>query len=446
MRGAKSLFGQYGDSIYYEIHGSGYLFNGRTGFLEYDISVDDEELLERLKNPENQDSYVGLPLHTDIESGAFHPRTRTFTVYISSVCNMHCSYCQNSGGTFGGSEKIMSRDTAGKLIPFFERHLREANRKSIGINLFGGEPMLNPGAVLEILDALASWKGDKTKIFNAILHTNGTIGNDEVLRAIREIGENVVVSISIDGGQKRHDTYRRLNNGGNSWHRVYEFTQRLRQEKIPFTVLAVVPYPYEFRETAEEMIELGFDVFEIKDIVPISYGGMGNTEIFRFDPLLWREKFLEYIDFSLDLSRSGSRIHLLDRENIHRFFTRRYRERSVLFCELLLWKAAVDTTGGIYPCEFLVQSDFILGNVEDGWDAQKLARFIQILDKDGLMKANRPECMNCFARVLCSGDCYAESWQRTGRISDIRTERCEYFKERVKIELYYLSEMQKLGQ
>jgi uncharacterized protein len=444
MHGSQSAFGHYGHHLYYEINGKRLLFDGQTGLLEYDISEDNPDVLARLNKLAQSDPSTSADPFMNAEIGELKPITGLFTIYLSSACNMSCSYCQNSGGSMGRAKENMKSETARRVVPFLENHLKYSHKKSVGINLFGGEPMLNPGALLDIMEAFASWQDDESKDFRVQLFTNGTIYHKEVVEAIKRLGENIVVTVSLDGSPERHNTHRRFTNGMNSWDMTYGFTQRLREEGVPFSIATVVPYPYDHKEMAEELIALGFDTFEIKDIVPISYGGMGSAEALRPDYALWRQKYLEYNEFCLDLFRKGSKILPVDRLHLMSLYKLCYRRSPNLLCGLVMKKAAIDTRGDIYPCEFFIHSDFVLGNVHEGWNAEKLGCFAKVLNAEGLMKVNKPECMSCFAKHLCDGGCYAMSWERTGKLNEIRPERCEYFRERIKIDLYYMSEMRSL--
>lgn len=61
--------------------------------------------------------------------------------------------------------------------------------------------------------------------------------------------------------------------------------------------------------------------------------------------------------------------------------------------------------GNIYPCEFFVgNSDYCIGNVEKGIDEKKQRQFY---DENVNV---RKVCKKCWARYLCGGDCYFNSW------------------------------------
>jgi radical SAM protein with 4Fe4S-binding SPASM domain len=160
--------------------------------------------------------------------------------------------------------------------------------------------------------------------------------------------------------------------------------------------------------------------------------------------VLWRDKYLEYNEFCLDLFREGSTICPVDRRNLFTSYRRRYRKPSRLACGAAFIKAAIDTNGDIYPCESFVHPDFVLGNVHEGWDAIKLGGFTKMLHEKGAIKSDRRECVGCFAKHVCGGGCYAMNWDVMGKINEIILERCEFIREKVKIDLYYLSEMQAL--
>jgi len=82
----------------------------------------------------------------------------------------------------------------------------------------------------------SSMAGGKT--INNCFQTNGTLIDDEWAAFFKR--HNMLVGVSIDGPQACHDAYRRLRNGGPSFHRVMKGIEILNRHGVDWNAMAVV--------------------------------------------------------------------------------------------------------------------------------------------------------------------------------------------------------------
>ena len=431
-----------GDRICFEIEGKNYLFDGSTGMLEYDVPCGKQIGEEGTQNTPDIRRLDPDSPPVKIAPANFQPAI--FSVFVSSTCNLNCSYCFNQGGTMGMKDRVMDRRTARDVMRFLKNHIIRAKNRHTIIRLFGGEPMLNRVVLLDIFEAVRGWKDEKIPPFRIALATNGTIHDQEVLECVKELRDNISVEISLDGGPEHHNAHRRLKNGVGSWQLAYDFTQTLRQEGVTFAIGAVIPYPYDYKEIAEELTAFGFDGFDIKDLVPHCMGGTIKTDVFRCDETLWRSKYIEYNKYCLDRVRYQNKELTSDRRVMLSAYKSSYRHLSKFACRAGRLRATIDTNGYIYPCDAFMRSDFILGDARNGWNSEGLAVFADLLDRKGSIITSRRECQSCFAKHLCRGGCYGLNWEKSGEIDGIRTERCEHIREKTQIDLFFLSVLKRL--
>jgi uncharacterized protein len=92
---------------------------------------------------------------------------------------------------------------------------------------------------------------------------------------------------------------------------------------------------------------------------------------------------------------------------------------------------AVTPWGDLYPChQFVGNSDFLLGNVDDG--------IVNTEIRDEFKKCNvyaKKECRSCFARFYCSGGCAANAYNTHHDINQPYEIGCELQKKRIECAL-----------
>jgi radical SAM protein with 4Fe4S-binding SPASM domain len=124
-------------------------------------------------------------------------------------CNLRCTYCSLGPGSMLSSQTNATY-TPAQLEAFVRTHLAD---KDIYITLYGGEPLLNPGFGLELMDRFPGIR------FN--LQSNGTLLDSMPESFLKRLSN---VMVSIDGGEAVNDAYR----GAGTYRRVLESVRRVR--------------------------------------------------------------------------------------------------------------------------------------------------------------------------------------------------------------------------
>lgn len=117
---------------------------------------------------------------------------------LTENCNLRCAYCFEKDTR--AVAKYMSKETALKGIDFLVKNAVDNGLKEFKITFFGGEPMLCPDLIIEMLRHTKT-KQEETglKAITGII-TNATIYNEEVLKEWYNLfGNSVNVQLSIDG-------------------------------------------------------------------------------------------------------------------------------------------------------------------------------------------------------------------------------------------------------
>lgn len=134
----------------------------------------------------------------------------SLTLILTGQCNCNCVYCyehlQNPlPDQFNIEDDIQN---------FIRDYVEKNDPNSIRITYYGGEPLLKKDIITRISMLLRNLYGSKFH-FNII--TNGTLLNSEDIKIWETLGLEGV-KVTLDGGQKWHDT-RRCYNGGKGTYR-----------------------------------------------------------------------------------------------------------------------------------------------------------------------------------------------------------------------------------
>lgn len=108
-------------------------------------------------------------------------------LFVTEKCNLDCSYCYHKK-----SDDVLSVEQGKNIL----NRLKVISPETMGINFFGGEPLLYPETVLELaLYAKSLW--EKTEFH---ISTNGTYFDEEMFEKFNEL--NMHVQVSFDGDEE----------------------------------------------------------------------------------------------------------------------------------------------------------------------------------------------------------------------------------------------------
>lgn len=159
-------------------------------------------------------------------------------ISLTSICNLHCSYCQNNNFMEEMKNDIMPIHTLTKLLreAFEDAQMSSSNR--IEFCFTGGEPLLaGIDYFNKIVEIQKLYNRTSVKVTN-IIQTNGTLLDETWVKFIKK--NNFGVSISIDGPPQVHNSQRPMKVGDDSFSRITKNLECLKFHGIPFGILAVI--------------------------------------------------------------------------------------------------------------------------------------------------------------------------------------------------------------
>lgn len=354
------------------------------------------------------------------------PVVKALCLHISHDCNLRCRYCFAGTGNFGGHRTNMSPEVGKKAIDFLIK--QSGNRHNLEIDFFGGEPLLNFGAVKEIVAYARSKERECGKKFKFTLTTNALLLNEEHKNFINQNIQNIV--LSIDGRKDTNDRMRFRVNGKGIYEdilpKITEIAESRNQDNY-YVRGTFTRENLDFSEDVLHLADLGFRQVSVEPVVAAKDSGYDLRE--EDLPVLYSEyeklakeyvkrnkdgNGFNFFHFMIDLSQGPCAAKRLGG------------------CGSGHEYVAVTPEGDIYPChQFVGMEEFKMGNVAES----VLNSSIQATFKSSNVYT-KDDCKNCWAKFYCSGGCPANAFQFNNSINVPYKIGCELEKKRVECALW----------
>ena len=148
-----------------------------------------------------------------------------YTITTTMDCNLGCYYCFESR-----SKESLKSDDIPTIIAHVSNTFKESRKKSLHVDWFGGEPLLNFEFLKEASFALQNFCQNNTINYHASVVSNGTLWPSDVGKFITE-HKIRQVQISFDGMKEKHDKIRRyrkqFDSGFSSFTQAVELVDQL---------------------------------------------------------------------------------------------------------------------------------------------------------------------------------------------------------------------------
>ena len=333
-------------------------------------------------------------------------------------CNLDCDYCfyLEKADLYQESKKHrMDEETLEILI-------KQAIQQSEGPLLFGwqgGEPTLMGLPFFRKAVEFQGKYGFGRKIGNS-LQTNGILIDREWISFLKE--NNFLVGLSIVGAEYVHDKYRKFRNGEKSWQKVVDNAELMLRSEVSINALSVVnDYSVHYPEETYNFLKtLGFRYMQFIPVVETDLNHPESAAPFSVNPT----DFGNFLCRIFDLWRADFRDGVATTSVRHFdsvFHT--YVGLDAPECTLLKQcgnYVVVEHNGDVYACDFFVEKDWNLGNLQD--DDLIMMLNSETQDKFSGLKADiHPECQQCHWLRQCRGGCTKD------RIRDPRDNSLSHF-------------------
>lgn len=390
-------------------------FLSDLGKGEFDAQADpDGSLVNLLRSLEFVDAG---PENPPSAACAGSPQPASVTLFLTTACNLRCTYCYASAGNAGA--KFMTIETARRGIDFAAANAarRRVPRLEVGYH-GGGEPTMN----WPVLTASFDYARRKAAALNlelgSSLATNGVLSDARIDWIVANLRG---ATLSCDGLPAIHDRCRPTASGGGSSQRVVHTLRRLDEAKFPYGIrLTVTAGHISTLADSVEYLCSEFHPLSIQ-VEPVYLLGRGAAaESAESDEFIeaYRAASARGIALGRPVHFSGARAGTLTNH----------------FCSVSQDNFCLSADGNVTACfEAFGEDDpwagvFFYGRPDahgDGYVFNQAA-----LDHlRGQAVEKRAHCRACFAKWSCGGDCFYKWLATTGGGEFSGSARCRVIRE-----------------
>jgi uncharacterized protein len=376
-----------------------------NGTRLYDLSVDtaarvrraieagDAAALERLMTD------LGLDAPAAIDDRPLEdPPIHALSLAVAQKCNLGCTYCYAQQGSFGGSPKSMSEETACRAIDLLLDGHTEGSR--VNLAFLGGEPLANRPVIRAATRYAACRAAALGVSMRFSITTNGTLLTEDDAAFFEEHG--FAVTVSLDGLREEHDLLRTFRDGSGSFDRIITRVQpllRLQRRMQVSARVTVTPKNMDLVRTLDELIEMGFHSVGFSPLLR-SPNALGEMNAQQLGQML--ERLIACgLTFEQRLLQ-GERYPFLNMTNalreLHRGTHRPYP------CGAGAGYFGVSADGELAACHrFVGDALGAMGNLETG--VNRASQNAWLAERH---VHHQEPCRSCWARYLCGGGCHHE--------------------------------------
>jgi uncharacterized protein len=377
---------------------------------------------QRLDGPEN----------TKYPDSSLDDGFKSLILSLVHGCNLRCSYCFASHGTYGKDVLSMPKETARRAIDFY---IENSSQGDLSISFFGGEALLDAPMLFHASEYALKRAKDLGRKLKLHVTTNGTLINEEVADFLIEHDFSLIVS--LDGPAHLHNECRSYANGKGSHDVILKNLERIRNTEVSAKTTLRATF------TADR-IALKERVLYLDELVGRGYGGNCSVEPVSLPP-----------DSPLALDAAALRKLAKEYEELAPIYLARAREnnpikffhfdtflkriidgsRSIRECGAGIGMIVVNPVGEIHACHH--EGHALMGTLDDGID-----RALQDQWRDNDMWHRRP-CPECWARYYCGGGCRHEAIAYYNDPTHPDPASCGFKKALIRTGLWLASEMEK---
>lgn len=342
---------------------------------------------------------------------------------MTNLCNFRCKYCfvndiysskERLRSQKSRNNKMMSTKNARNYLEKTIELVKKNGKKSLFIQFFGGEPLMNWNTIRFVLDHFA--KGEEYGIdIGYSIVTNGSLLTENIAEYCKRYDVPVIVSFDSPKGNDRI-----FPNGRSSIDKVKKGLSLLKKygNRVVFnSVLSEETFAYIDTDLIDFALE--YNVFEIGVLLDLNP---------RFYEIRETEDIVEKLwDLYIYGKRNGVLVtgywHMIFQQlaSTNIFKTRGFKTCSGTGCQL-----SVEPSGDVFACK---GSSAYFGNIlktEELLSSKNYRKYALRTFHNAL------ECEGCEIENFCSGFCLGPLEKRYGDIYVVEKRTCDVYKKLTK--------------
>ncbi|MHA2184245.1 MAG: anaerobic sulfatase maturase [Promethearchaeota archaeon] len=315
----------------------------------------------------------------------------------SADCNLRCQYCFYIDHLKNvETQPRMSEDILESMITGY---MQTDQNNNYAFGWQGGEPtMMGLNFFKKVVELQIKYAPPNAVISNG-LQTNGTLITNDLAEFFAEY--RFLLGVSLDGPQYLHDYYRRTIGLKATHSQVLRGINHLRNHNVEFNILCLVNNKT-VKKPGEIYQYLKDEGFLYHQYIPcVEFDEQGKLKPFSITGEDWGDFLCEIFEQWMKEDINKVSIRLFD-SILNYLVSGAY---SVCYmnnncCQYFV----VEYDGNVYPCDFFVRKDLLLGNVKthSWYDLINSGTYTTF----GYQKSEfNNSCNNCPFIAFCHGDC-----------------------------------------
>jgi len=319
-----------------------------------------------------------------------------FTIIPTHACNLACKYCYQGHGDVLSS--TMNEETLRRTIEFIKKN--SMGRRSLGVNFYGGEPLLFPDIIFKVLEELKSFADEQNIQLSTTFTSNGTLFTEEIVEKLKNY--NHEVQITLCGPKEIHDTIRIDKKGNGTYDRLMDVINLFKTHGVAFHIRVDVDQENyaTIKTLLEDLKERGYEGIYI-GFCPIGKD-ICYTEI---------ERESKEVDV-IALTRLSRMAHEMGFQT-NPIFIHNFIEGCSAILDNFL---AVDPLGNVYKCIAAPNyTEHRFGTINEDGDLVDMnyEAYCQWVLRDPLLIE---ECVECKFAPICAGGCALTAYSKHGSL------------------------------
>lgn len=342
---------------------------------------------------------------------------------LTNLCNFNCEYCfinniysseERFKSQASSNNRIMSIENAQIYLEKIIEIVKKNGNKSLAIQFFGGEPLINWKVIKAILKLFNRGEKYGIKITYSIV-TNGSLFTSEIAEDCKNYDVAVVVSFDSPRGKAR-----KLVNGKNSIDEVKHGLSLLNKYENRVVLNSVLSEKtFQYFDTDLVDFALKYHILEIGVLLDL-------------DPKFYEQyKTKDIVEKLWKVYTYGKQNGVLLTGYWYMIFqqilnTKIFKDRGFKTCSATGCQLSIEPSGDVFACK---GSSGYFGNILEPEDLLSSKNYLKYAMRTF---QNAPECNGCEIELFCSGFCLGPLEKKYHDIYVIEKKTCKIYKELTK--------------